>query len=108
VRALVVLNDPPYGTERSYNGLRFQAQSIGITGIPAFLLEDSRQVALQRSRVSTSHSTASTSNSRDWDDCASWRLGRGLEAAYTRLHVSAAFANEDGDGNACKSASFPS
>jgi uncharacterized protein involved in oxidation of intracellular sulfur len=22
VRALVVLNDPPYGTERSYNGLR--------------------------------------------------------------------------------------
>lgn len=39
---LIILNDPPYGTERSYNGLRL-AKALGTEGakVTLFLLADS-------------------------------------------------------------------
>jgi len=41
MNTLINLNDPPYGTERSYNGLRL-AKALGTEGakITLFLLED--------------------------------------------------------------------
>lgn len=41
---LIVLNDPPYGSERSYNGLRMAhalAKNIAGAGITVFLMADS-------------------------------------------------------------------
>lgn len=38
---LIILNDPPYGTERSYNGLRLaKAVSNAETNVTVFLLAD--------------------------------------------------------------------
>jgi uncharacterized protein involved in oxidation of intracellular sulfur len=45
---LIVLNDPPYGTERSYNGLRLAAslaKSEG-TGVSVFLMGDAAACAV--------------------------------------------------------------
>ena len=41
MKALVILNDPPYGSERSYNGLRL-AKALGAAGaqVTLFLLAD--------------------------------------------------------------------
>ncbi len=45
---LIILNDPPYGTERSYNGLRLAtslAKSEG-TGVSVFLMGDAASCAV--------------------------------------------------------------
>lgn len=45
---LIILNDPPYGTERSYNGLRL-ASSLAKeeqTGVSVFLMGDAASCAL--------------------------------------------------------------
>lgn len=40
---LIILNDPPYGAERSYNGLRLaKALSNEISHVIVFLLADCR------------------------------------------------------------------
>ena len=41
-RALIILNDPPYGTERSFNGLRMAKalQRQAIEGVDVFLMAD--------------------------------------------------------------------
>ena len=41
MNVLIILNDPPYGTERSYNGLRL-AKALGTEGakVSVFLLAD--------------------------------------------------------------------
>ena len=47
MRYLIILNDPPYGSERSYNGLRLAtslAKSEG-TGISIFLVGDAASCA---------------------------------------------------------------
>ena len=46
---LIILNDPPYGTERSYNGLRLAtslAKSEG-TGVSVFLMGDAASCAVR-------------------------------------------------------------
>ncbi len=41
MNTLIILNDPPYGTERSYNGLRLaKALSNADSGVTVFLLAD--------------------------------------------------------------------
>lgn len=41
MNVLVILNDPPYGTERSYNGLRLAKALVGRgTELTAFLMAD--------------------------------------------------------------------
>lgn len=42
MRCLVILNDPPYGTERSYNGLRLALSLAGTDGteLRLFLMAD--------------------------------------------------------------------
>ena len=49
---LIILNDPPYGTERSYNGLRM-AKALGSadTKVTVFLLADSVICAKQGQTV---------------------------------------------------------
>ena len=45
---LIILNDPPYGSERSYNGLRLatsRAKSEG-TGVSVFLIGDAASCAV--------------------------------------------------------------
>jgi uncharacterized protein involved in oxidation of intracellular sulfur len=45
---LIILNDPPYGTERSYNGLRlanFLTKNEG-TGVSVFLMGDAASCAV--------------------------------------------------------------
>jgi uncharacterized protein involved in oxidation of intracellular sulfur len=53
VRILVVLNDPPYGTERSYNGLRLAYALVKREGaeVRVFLLADSVGCAIAGQRV---------------------------------------------------------
>ena len=49
---LIILNDPPYGTERSYNGLRLaQAVSNEDAHITVFLLADAVACAKQGQKV---------------------------------------------------------
>lgn len=53
VRILVILNDPPYGTERSYNGLRV-AHALAEreeTAVRVFMLADSVGCALAGQKV---------------------------------------------------------
>jgi uncharacterized protein involved in oxidation of intracellular sulfur len=47
MKTLLVLNDPPYGTERSYNGLRLARSLIGREGetVHVFLLGDAAACA---------------------------------------------------------------
>ena len=48
MRYLIILNDPPYGSERSYNGLRLAtslAKSEG-TGVSVFLIGDAASCAV--------------------------------------------------------------
>jgi len=41
MKALLILNDPPYGTERSYNGLRLAKALVGKgTEVSVFLMAD--------------------------------------------------------------------
>jgi uncharacterized protein involved in oxidation of intracellular sulfur len=41
MRCLIVLNDPPYGTERDYNGLRLAASLLNDdVGVDVFLMAD--------------------------------------------------------------------
>ena len=46
MKVLVILNDPPYGTERSYNGLRLKAGQKVPTGY--YSLERMLKLVLQR------------------------------------------------------------
>ena len=51
---LIILNDPPYGSERSYNGLRLAtslAKSEG-TGVSVFLIGDAASCAVDRANDS--------------------------------------------------------
>ena len=45
---LIILNDPPYGTERSYNGLRLAASLAKSenTGVSVFLIGDAASCAV--------------------------------------------------------------
>lgn len=47
MNVLIILNDPPYGTERSYNGLRLAQQLVRSEGITlsVFLMADAAAVA---------------------------------------------------------------
>lgn len=49
---LIILNDPPYGTERSYNGLRM-AKALGTEGanVDVFLLADAVACANRGQKV---------------------------------------------------------
>ena len=49
---LIILNDPPYGTERSYNGLRL-AKAVGKEGahVTVFLMADAVACAKQGQKV---------------------------------------------------------
>ena len=49
---LIILNDPPYGTERSYNGLRL-AKAVGTEGanVTVFLLADAVTCANRGQKV---------------------------------------------------------
>ena len=53
MKALVILNDPPYGTERSYNGLRLAASLAKQDGVEAsvFLAGDAASCAKSGQRV---------------------------------------------------------
>ncbi|MBL3527132.1 MAG: DsrE family protein [gamma proteobacterium endosymbiont of Lamellibrachia anaximandri] len=49
---LIILNDPPYGTERSYNGLRLaKALSKTDTNVTAFLMADAVVCAKRGQKV---------------------------------------------------------
>ena len=49
---LIILNDPPYGTERSYNGLRLaKAVSNDDTNVTVFLLADAIACAKRGQKV---------------------------------------------------------
>lgn len=53
MRVLVILNDPPYGSERSYNGLRL-ARSLALTDdteVRIFLLGDAVGCAVSNQKV---------------------------------------------------------
>ena len=53
MKVLVVLNDPPYGTERSYNGLRLAGSLARREGVEvrAFLFGDAVGCALANQKV---------------------------------------------------------
>lgn len=53
MRILIVLNDPPYGTERSYNGLRLAGSLVKREGIEVqvFLAGDAAACAKRGQRV---------------------------------------------------------
>ncbi len=46
---LIILNDPPYGTERSYNGLRMATSlaKSGDAGVSLFLMGDAASCAIK-------------------------------------------------------------
>ena len=48
MKCLVILNDPPYGTERSYNGLRLASSLAKVEGatVKVFLIGDAASCAL--------------------------------------------------------------
>ena len=49
---LIILNDPPYGTERSYNGLRLAKALAGPeTGVTLFLMADAVSCARRGQKV---------------------------------------------------------
>ena len=52
-KTLLVLNDPPYGTERSYNGLRLAGALVKATGEEArvFMLGDAASCAKSGQKV---------------------------------------------------------
>ena len=52
-RTLVVLNDPPYGTERSYNGLRLAGSLVRREGeeVRVFLIGDAASCAVRDQKV---------------------------------------------------------
>ena len=57
MNALLILNDPPYGTERSYNGLRLAyalAKREGVE-VRAFLIGDAVGCAVAGQRVPEGH-----------------------------------------------------
>jgi uncharacterized protein involved in oxidation of intracellular sulfur len=53
VKTLVILNDPPYGTERSWNGLRLAGSLAGRDGpeVGVFLLGDAVGCAVTGQKV---------------------------------------------------------
>jgi len=54
---LIILNDPPYGTERSYNGLRLAnalAKDDG-TGVSVFLMGDAASCAIKGQTTPTGY-----------------------------------------------------
>lgn len=52
MKILLILNDPPYGTERSYNGLRLaKALSSNETEVLLFLMADSVNCAKRGQKV---------------------------------------------------------
>ena len=52
MNTLIILNDPPYGTERSYNGLRLaKALSIKETEVTLFLMADAVVCAKRGQKV---------------------------------------------------------
>ena len=59
---LVVLNDPPYGTERSYNGLRLAASLVKREGesVRVFLMGDAASCAKAGQRVPSGYYNVET------------------------------------------------
>ncbi len=56
---LLILNDPPYGTERSYNGLRLaKALANKETAITVFLLADGTEYPYDFLVIATGHRSA--------------------------------------------------
>ena len=53
MRTLVILNDPPYGTERSYNGLRLAGSLLSGDGedVRVFLIGDAVSCAVSGQRT---------------------------------------------------------
>ncbi len=52
MKALIILNDPPYGTERSYNGLRLANSLAGAEAtVRVFLFADAAACAKRGQRV---------------------------------------------------------
>ena len=56
-KTLFVLNDPPYGTERSYNGLRLAGSLSGREGevVKVFLMGDAASCAKKGQKVPQGH-----------------------------------------------------
>ena len=91
MRALIVLNDPPYGTERSYNGLRLAhalAKRDGVE-VKLFLMADAVGCALAGQKTPDGYYnlermvSALIHRGADVGLCASCMDARGLEE--TRL-----------------------
>ena len=59
MKFLVVLNDPPYGTERSYNGLRLAGALSKREGVEArvFVFSDAVGCALKNQKVPDGYTT---------------------------------------------------
>lgn len=59
VKTLVILNDPPYLTERSWNGLRLASSLAGRDGseVRVFLLGDAVGCAVAGQKVPTATTT---------------------------------------------------
>jgi uncharacterized protein involved in oxidation of intracellular sulfur len=57
MKTLVILNDPPYGTERSYNGLRLAASIARKDGeeVRVFLMGDAASCAKAGQKVPTGY-----------------------------------------------------
>lgn len=53
MKTLFILNDPPYGTERSYNGLRLAGTLVGRAGneVRVFLIGDAASCAKSGQKV---------------------------------------------------------
>ncbi len=51
MKILMILNDPPYGTERSYNGLRLAKALMDEVDVTVFLMADAVACARKGQRV---------------------------------------------------------
>ena len=59
MKVLFILNDPPYGTERSFNGLRL-AKSLAQKGARGHRLPDGRRGGLRQERPEGAHRATTT------------------------------------------------
>jgi uncharacterized protein involved in oxidation of intracellular sulfur len=61
MNALIVLNDPPYGSERPYNGLRLATSLAGAeAGVRVFLFGDAAACARRGQRVPSGYYNLAT------------------------------------------------
>jgi sulfur relay (sulfurtransferase) complex TusBCD TusD component (DsrE family) len=60
MKALIILNDPPYGTERSYNGLRLAGQLVKREGeeVRIFLIGDAASCGKRGQKVPKAFTTS--------------------------------------------------